>query len=63
MKKVLLLLLLVILANATAAQEKDPAVKIGEKFTLHSNVLTKSGRIGPTIFSHLGGKSFALHDY
>ena len=41
MKKVFLLLLLVILANATAAQEKDPAIKIGEKFTLHSNVLNE----------------------
>jgi predicted alpha/beta superfamily hydrolase len=41
MKKVFLPLLLVILANATAAQEKDPAIKIGEKFTLHSNVLNE----------------------
>jgi predicted alpha/beta superfamily hydrolase len=39
MKKVFLLLLLVILANVATAQEKDPAIKIGEKFTLRSNVL------------------------
>ena len=39
MKKVFLLLLLVYLANATAAQEKDPAIKIGEKFTLYSSIL------------------------
>jgi len=42
MKKGFLLLLLAILASATAAaQEKDPALKIGEKFTLHSNVLNE----------------------
>src|SRR3989440_587470 len=39
MKKILLLIWLVILAGATAAQEKDPALKIGEKFTLHSKIL------------------------
>src|SRR5207237_8048770 len=33
------LIWLVILAGATAAQEKDPALKIGEKFTLHSKIL------------------------
>ena len=41
MKKVFLLMLLVILANATAAQEKDPAIKIGEKFTFRSKVLNE----------------------
>ena len=41
MKKVFLLMLLLILANATAAQEKDPALKIGEKFALHSKVLNE----------------------
>lgn len=41
MKKVFLLVLLALIANATAAQEKDPAIKIGEKFTLHSKVLNE----------------------
>lgn len=41
MTKVFLLLLLVIFANATAAQVKDPALTIGEKFTLHSKVLNE----------------------
>jgi hypothetical protein len=40
MRKVFLFLLLVPLATS-AAQEKDPAIKIGEKFTLHSKVLNE----------------------
>jgi predicted alpha/beta superfamily hydrolase len=39
MKKAFLLMLLLILANQTEAQEKDLAIKIGEKFRLHSKVL------------------------
>ena len=39
MKTVLLLIWLVIFTGATVAQEKDPAIKIGERFTLHSKVL------------------------
>jgi predicted alpha/beta superfamily hydrolase len=41
MKRAFLLMLLLILANQTEAQEKDPAIKIGEKFTLHSKVLNE----------------------
>jgi predicted alpha/beta superfamily hydrolase len=41
MKKAFLLMLLLILANHTEAQEKDPAIKIGEKFRLHSKVLNE----------------------
>ncbi len=33
--------MLVIVANATAAQDKDSAIKIGEKFRLHSKVLNE----------------------
>src|SRR2546421_5150923 len=39
MKKILLLIWLVIFTGATVAQEKDAAIKIGERFTLHSKVL------------------------
>jgi predicted alpha/beta superfamily hydrolase len=41
MKKAFLLMLLLILANQTEAQEKDLAIKIGEKFRLHSRVLNE----------------------
>ena len=41
MKKALLLILLLILANHVEAQDKDPAIKIGEKFRLHSKVLNE----------------------
>src|SRR5882762_8466569 len=39
MKSVLLLFWLVIFTGATVAQEKDAAIKIGERFTLHSKLL------------------------
>jgi predicted alpha/beta superfamily hydrolase len=41
MKKIFLFLLLVPLASSTAAQEKDQAIKIGEKFTFHSRILNE----------------------
>jgi predicted alpha/beta superfamily hydrolase len=41
MKRVLLFLLFVPLATSAVAQEKDPTIKIGEKFTLHSTVLNE----------------------
>src|SRR6267143_5404311 len=41
MKKVFLFLLLVSLATSAGAQEKDQAIKIGEKFTFHSRTLNE----------------------
>jgi hypothetical protein len=41
MKKAFLIILLLILANQAEAQDKDPAIKIGEKFRLHSKVLNE----------------------
>src|SRR6202048_3031607 len=41
MKKVFLFLLLVSFATSAVAQEKDQAIKIGEKFTFHSGTLNE----------------------
>ena len=41
MMKAFLIMLLLILANQAEAQDKDPAIKIGEKFRLHSKVLNE----------------------
>lgn len=63
MRKVFLLLLLVIIANGTAAQEKDPAIKIGEKFTLHSNVLNEDRPYWVYLPESYGSKTQAPEAY